>query len=158
MKRLLIGAAAGVLVAGVLAVVPWANAATTTLEAESAQLSGGAAKETEHGGYSGSGYVGGFTDANKGNASASFALSGATAGSNTVTFRYANGTGSARTMSLTGQRQYPPVHPAGHGELEHLGDHDPGGHADRRQQHHRGQVRQQRLGQPQPGHHRRQTG
>ena len=94
------GAAAGLLVAGVLAVVPWADAATTTYEAESAQLSGGAVRETEHPGYTGSAYVGGFTDGNRGNATASFAITAASAGGNTVTFRYANGTGSARTMSL----------------------------------------------------------
>lgn len=98
--RLLVGGAAAVLVIGVLAVIPSASAATTTYEAESAQLTGGAVAQTEHAGYTGSGYVGGFTDANKGNVTATFALTGATAGSNAVTFRFANGTGSARTMSL----------------------------------------------------------
>ena len=101
MRKLALGAAAGTLVAGMLAVIPWANAATTTYEAESAQLSGGAVKETEHAGYTGSGYVGGFVDANQGKATAGFAISAAKAGSNTLTLRYANGTGSARTLSLT---------------------------------------------------------
>jgi hypothetical protein len=96
----LISGLAGLMVAGGLTAIPWASAATTTVEAESAQLSGGAVKQTEHPGYTGSGFVGGFTDANKGNATASFTLTGASAGGNTVTFRYANGTGSARTMSL----------------------------------------------------------
>ena len=70
------------------------------MEAESAQLSGGAATESEHPGFTGSGYVGGFTDANKGNASASFAVSAAAAGTSSLTLRYANGTGAARTVSL----------------------------------------------------------
>jgi hypothetical protein len=99
-RKLWMGGAAAALVVGVLAVMPWANAATTSYEAESAQLSGGAVTQTEHAGYTGSGYVGGFTDANQGNATATFAVTGATAGSNTVTFRFANGTGSARTISL----------------------------------------------------------
>ena len=94
------GLAAVLLIAGVLGVPSAARAATTTYEAESAQLSGGAVQETEHPGYTGSGFVGGFTDGNKGNATASFAISAAAAGSAPVTLRYANGTGSVRTMSL----------------------------------------------------------
>jgi hypothetical protein len=94
------GLAAVLLIAGVLGVPSAASAATTTYEAESAQLSGGAVRQTDHPGYTGSGFVGGFTDANRGNATASFAVSGATAGGSTVTIRYANGTGGARTMSL----------------------------------------------------------
>jgi hypothetical protein len=70
------------------------------LEAESAALSGGAVVESEHPGYQGAGYVGGFVDANKGNATALFTLTGVTAGSHNLTVRYANGTGSSRTMSL----------------------------------------------------------
>ncbi|MET0494827.1 MAG: CBM35 domain-containing protein [Actinoplanes sp.] len=101
MRRLWTGGAAAVVVAaGVLTVMPGANAATATYEAESAQLSGGAVQETDHPGYTGSGFVGGFTDGNKGNATASFATTAASAGSAPVTIRYANGTGSARTMSL----------------------------------------------------------
>ena len=61
---------------------------------------GGAAVESEHPGYSGSGYVGGFVDANRGNATVSFALTGSTAGAHNLTIRYANGTGGPRTMSL----------------------------------------------------------
>jgi hypothetical protein len=75
-------------------------AAATAQEAESAQLSGGARVETEHPGFTGSGYVGGFVDANRGNAMATFTLTGATAGANDLTIRYANGTGGTRTMSL----------------------------------------------------------
>ncbi|MET0419430.1 MAG: CBM35 domain-containing protein, partial [Actinoplanes sp.] len=71
-----------------------------TYEAEAGQLGGGAAVETEHSGYTGTGYVGGFTDANRGNATVGFAVNSGTAGTATVSLRYANGTGSARTMSL----------------------------------------------------------
>jgi hypothetical protein len=83
-----------------LVVTSAAAPAEGTLEAESASLSGGAVVSTEHPGYSGSGFVGGYTDANKGNASTSFAVSSPKAGSSTVTLRYANGTGVAMTLSL----------------------------------------------------------
>lgn len=43
-----------------------AYAATTRYEAESAVLAGGAVVSTEHTGYSGSGFVAGYTDADKG--------------------------------------------------------------------------------------------
>ncbi|WNG30342.1 carbohydrate-binding protein [Cystobacter fuscus] len=76
------------------------QAAGSTYEAESAALSGGAVIATDHTGYSGSGFVGGFTDANKGNAAAQFTVSIAAAGSYDATLRYANGTGSAQTLSL----------------------------------------------------------
>jgi hypothetical protein len=74
--------------------------AAGTLEAESATLSGGTVKATDHPGYTGSGFVGGYTDANKGNASTSFAVQSAFAGSGSVKIRYANGTGVAMTLSL----------------------------------------------------------
>ncbi|MET0493679.1 MAG: hypothetical protein ABW000_11170, partial [Actinoplanes sp.] len=96
-RTLWIGGVAVLLVAGGLTAIPWASAATTTLEAESAQLSGGAVEQTDHAGFTGSGFVGGFTDGNKGNAGVSFAISGGTAGGNLATIRYANGTGSTRT-------------------------------------------------------------
>ncbi|MFL6126220.1 hypothetical protein [Actinophytocola sp.] len=70
-------AAAGVVASGVVA------AAATAQEAESAQLAGGAVVESEHPGYTGSGYVGGFVDANRGNAAATFTLTGVTAGTTT---------------------------------------------------------------------------
>ncbi|WP_432104528.1 CBM35 domain-containing protein [Streptomyces sp. bgisy091] len=77
-----------------------ARAATVTLEAESARLSGGAAVSTDHTGFTGSGFVGGFTDANKGSASVSFGVSSAEAGAGSVSLRYANGTGATMTLSL----------------------------------------------------------
>ena len=69
-------------------------------EAESAQLSGGARVETEHPGYTGTGYVGGFVDGNRGNAAATFTVNSTLAGSGSAELRYANGTGSPRTASL----------------------------------------------------------
>ncbi|MGX7827865.1 carbohydrate-binding protein [Actinokineospora sp. 24-640] len=87
-------------VASGLAVTSWVSAAPSTYEAESAALSGGARSESDHPGYSGSGYVGGFVDANRGGASVTFAVGGASAGGNEVAVRYANGTGSTRTVSL----------------------------------------------------------
>lgn len=77
-----------------------ATAATTRLEAESATRTGGAAVATDHTGYSGSGFVGGYTDGNKGTAKTTFAYTAATAGSHTLGLRYANGTGSAKTLTL----------------------------------------------------------
>ena len=74
--------------------------AADALEAENAVLSGGAVIQTDHSGYTGSGFVGGYTDGNKGNASTSFSVSSPKAGSGTVTLRYANGTGVAMTLSL----------------------------------------------------------
>ncbi|WNG20797.1 carbohydrate-binding protein [Cystobacter fuscus] len=76
------------------------QAAGSTYEAESAALSGGAVIATDHTGYSGTGFVGGFTDGNKGNAAAQFTVSISTAGNFDATLRYANGTGSAQTLSL----------------------------------------------------------
>ncbi len=78
-----------------------AYAATTTLQAESATLVGGATVEREHAGYTGSGYVGGLTDGNRGRASVSTGVQSSYAGAGTVTIRYANGTGSAKTLTLS---------------------------------------------------------
>jgi hypothetical protein len=83
-----------------LAFGPVAHAATTTLEAESAALSGGASTSTEHGGYTGTGYVGGYTDANKGNASTTFGIQSSLAGNGSIKIRYANGTTATMTLSL----------------------------------------------------------
>ncbi|WP_327256897.1 right-handed parallel beta-helix repeat-containing protein [Streptomyces sp. NBC_01244] len=83
---------------GTLAAPSYAVAAT--LEAESATLSGGARAESAHSGFTGAGYVGGFTDGNKGAASASFAVQSTAAGTGSVAIRYANGTGAAQTLSL----------------------------------------------------------
>ncbi|WP_329541766.1 CBM35 domain-containing protein [Streptomyces sp. NBC_01358] len=77
-----------------------AQAAGSVLEAESAQLSGGAAVSTEHPGYTGSGFVGGFTDANKGAASVAFAVHSEAAGAGSIAIRYANGTTATMTLSL----------------------------------------------------------
>ncbi|WP_394619706.1 carbohydrate-binding protein [Lentzea sp. JNUCC 0626] len=89
-----------VLVAGGIAVTPTVSAAPTVYQAESGALSGGARAESEHAGYTGSGYVGGFVDSNR-SAALTVTTSGATAGSNQLVLRYANGTGSARTLTLT---------------------------------------------------------
>nr|BFF25263.1 hypothetical protein GCM10025732_32280 [Glycomyces mayteni] len=77
-----------------------AAAADTVIEAENAALSGGARVETEHAGYSGTGYVGGLTDGNKGSAAAAFAVTATQAGAHDVELRYANGTGVGMTLSL----------------------------------------------------------
>ncbi|MBB4905467.1 carbohydrate-binding protein [Actinophytocola algeriensis] len=79
-------------------VPPGASAAPLTLEAESASLTGGAVAESEHAGYSGAGYVGGFTDTNKGRAAVTFTVTAP--GAQTLALRYANGTGSTMTLSL----------------------------------------------------------
>ena len=79
---------------------PARAAGGTTYEAESAALSGGAVVETDHAGYTGTGFVGGYTDADKGVAATKFAVTAAGAGSYTTSLRYANGNGSAKTLSL----------------------------------------------------------
>jgi hypothetical protein len=83
-----------------LAVTPVAATPAGQLEAESATLTGGARVETDHTGYTGTGFVGGYTDGNKGNAATAFAVNSAAAGATPLTLRYANGTGSAQTLSL----------------------------------------------------------
>ncbi|GAA1667364.1 hypothetical protein GCM10009765_16030 [Fodinicola feengrottensis] len=55
---------------------------------------------TDHTGYTGSGFVGGYTDTNKGNATTSFAVSSSSASMASVALRYANGTGVNMTLSL----------------------------------------------------------
>jgi hypothetical protein len=77
-----------------------AAAAAATYQAESGTLTGGTAVQSDHTGYTGSGFVGGFTDGNKGSAQVAFSVNAATAGSSTLGLRYANGTGSSRTLSL----------------------------------------------------------
>ncbi|MEU8634639.1 carbohydrate-binding protein [Amycolatopsis sp. NPDC048633] len=100
MRRSPVLAVAVLTFTALLGTVP-AHAATTRLEAESAALSGGAVVETDHPGYSGSGFVGGFTDGHRGTARTTFAVSAASAGSYTLALGYANGTGSSRTLTLT---------------------------------------------------------
>jgi hypothetical protein len=70
------------------------------LEAERASLSGGAVAQTDHTGYSGTGFVGGYTDGNKGTAKTTFQVIIPSAGPQSLALRYANGTGSAMTLSL----------------------------------------------------------
>ena len=77
-----------------------AHAATTRFEAETAARTGGAVVATDHTGYSGTGFVGGYTDGNKGTATTTFTVSATTAGNHTLGLRYANGTGSAKTLTL----------------------------------------------------------
>ena len=77
-----------------------ASAAGTTYEAENAALSGGTSVATDHAGYTGTGFVGGYTDANKGNANSIFTVRAASTGSETVSLRYANGTGVQMSLSL----------------------------------------------------------
>ncbi|SET73344.1 Carbohydrate binding module (family 6) [Stigmatella erecta] len=69
-------------------------------EAENAELLGGTVRATDHTGASGSAFVGGFTDSNKGNAAVRFTVTAAAAGTYEVALRYANGTGSVMTLSL----------------------------------------------------------
>ncbi|MDB5055854.1 MAG: hypothetical protein JWM44_3904, partial [Bacilli bacterium] len=69
-------------------------------EAELAALSGGVAIAKDHVDYTGSAFVGGFVDANKGTAATQFAVSIETAGDYNVALRYANGTGSVKTLSV----------------------------------------------------------
>ncbi|WP_434443842.1 carbohydrate-binding protein [Lentzea sp. E54] len=77
-----------------------ASAAPTRLEAENAALTGGAVVQSDHTGYTGSGFVGGYTDANRGAATTSFTWSAPAAGTYALNLRYANGTGSGRTLTL----------------------------------------------------------
>ncbi|MEV6849645.1 CBM35 domain-containing protein [Actinoplanes sp. NPDC051411] len=83
-----------------LTVTPVAATPAGQLEAESATLTGGTSVQTDHTGYTGTGFVGGYTDGNKGNAATTFAVSSTAAGAAPLTLRYANGTGSAQTLSL----------------------------------------------------------
>ncbi|MFJ6697349.1 CBM35 domain-containing protein [Streptomyces sp. NPDC091272] len=77
-----------------------AQAADGLLEAESAQLAGGAVQAADHTGHTGSGFVGGYTDGNKGRASTTFTVESAAAGNGSVRIRYANGTTANMTLSL----------------------------------------------------------
>jgi hypothetical protein len=89
------GIAATVVTAFVMAAAP-AHAATTRYEAENATISQGVL-ETLHTGYSGTGYVDGD------NVVASyveFAITAATAGTATITIRYANGTAVDRPSTV----------------------------------------------------------
>ena len=67
--------------------------AATQYEAENATLSGGANKNTNHSGYSGTGFVDGFYYSST--AQASFTVNMASAGTATVTLRYSAGNGTS---------------------------------------------------------------
>jgi len=77
-----------------------ASAAGTTYEAEKAALSGGAVVASDHANYTGTGFVGGYTDTNKGAANTTFTVNASSAGNESVAVRYANGTGSQMSLSL----------------------------------------------------------
>jgi len=79
---------------------PTASATSTVYEAENAALSGGAVVGTDHTGYTGTGFVEGYTDADKGTADTTFTVSASTAGTAPVTLRYANGTTATMTLSV----------------------------------------------------------
>lgn len=66
-------------------------------EAESAVLSGGAKVNTDHAGYSGTGFVDGYTASG---AATSFTVQASAAGTYNATLRYANASGSAKTISV----------------------------------------------------------
>lgn len=68
-----------------------------TYEAESASLSGGAKVNTDHAGYSGGGFVDGYLTQG---ASTTFTVNVPAAGSREVTLKYANASGSAKTISV----------------------------------------------------------
>ncbi|WP_161580478.1 LamG-like jellyroll fold domain-containing protein [Subtercola vilae] len=84
------------------------EAATTTTnsapaaiyEAENAALSGGAASTTNHNNYSGTGFVGGYTDNNKGTAKTTFTVNANVSATYSLTLRYSNATGASKTLSL----------------------------------------------------------
>ncbi|NUT37913.1 MAG: carbohydrate-binding protein [Hamadaea sp.] len=100
LRALIAAAAAAVLSVAGLLVATSATAGSTTYQAESAALSGGAAVATDHTGYTGSGFVGGYTDGNRGTAATTFSVTAAAAGSHQLTLRYANGTSAQMTLSL----------------------------------------------------------
>ena len=89
-------AAAGLVAAGLTVFVTGADAATTTYEAESATITAGLV-ESNHAGFSGSGFV------NTDNAAGSAVQwsTQAVAGSATLRFRFANGTTTNRPMRIT---------------------------------------------------------
>lgn len=91
---------AGLVAAAALMTVPPAAAASTTYQAESAARSGGVCAATDHSGYTGTGFVACYTDANRGNAATTFSVNASTSGSYQLSLRYANGTTAAMTLSL----------------------------------------------------------
>ena len=88
-------AAAGLVAAGLI-LVTGAEAATTVYEAETATITGGVV-ESNHAGFSGSGFVNGDNAAGSGVQWSTQAV----AGTATLRFRYANGTAANRPMRIT---------------------------------------------------------
>lgn len=72
-------------------------AAPGTYEAEAAALSGGAKTNTDHSGYTGSAFVDGYLAQG---AATAFTVTAEGAGNYEVSLRYANATGSAKTLSI----------------------------------------------------------
>lgn len=77
--------------------VPTATPAAGTYQAESASLSGGAKVNTDHTGFSGTGFVDGYWTQG---AATTFTVNLPAAGTRNVTLRYGNGNTSAQTLSL----------------------------------------------------------
>jgi hypothetical protein len=80
--------------------IPGGGQPTGVLEAEQAQLSGGATVASNHPGYTGTGFVDGYWNAG---ASTTFTVDAATAGEHAATLRYANGPhpfSGTKTLSL----------------------------------------------------------
>ncbi|WP_241781677.1 discoidin domain-containing protein [Paenibacillus sp. DMB5] len=77
----------------------YGSAVTTpgTYEAEAAALSGGAKTNTDHSGYTGSAFVDGYLAQG---ASTAFTVTAGGAGNYDASIRYANATGSAKTISI----------------------------------------------------------
>ena len=79
----------------------------TVCEAENGKLEGGAKLATDHGGYSGTGFVAGLENAS---AKETISLTNVPAdGSYALHLRYANGTGGARTLAVNGTSQTLPA-------------------------------------------------
>src|SRR5262245_11939343 len=90
-------AVAALLTAGVVATARGAGAAPVRYEAESATIFHGAV-ESNHAGFSGSGFVNGDNEVGS---YVQFGVSAASAGTATLAFRYANGTTLNRPMDIT---------------------------------------------------------
>ena len=99
-SRLAAVAVIAALAASVLVATPPAAAAgALEYEAEDAVLFGGAGVNTNHLGYSGTGFVDGFVIDNQGEAGVSFTVEVPEAGEYGLNLRYANGLGSDMTLS-----------------------------------------------------------
>jgi len=97
----LFGAVLATVAATALTAIPAAASPTTRYEAENAALAGGATVQSDHIGYSGTGFVGGYTDSDKGTAATTFSVEAATAGSYALALGYSDGNGATRTLTLT---------------------------------------------------------